>query len=300
MIHTIDLHFLGIPNTIAAFLVETSEGPVLIETGPHSTISALENGVRSAGYSLEDIAHVFLTHIHLDHAGAAWAMAQKGAMVYVHPEGERHLLQPEKLIHSAKLIYKDQMDALWGGLYPIEPSKLKVVNHREVVRIGHTDFVAWHTPGHAVHHIAWQVEDNVFSGDIGGVKINGGIVVPPCPPPDIQIESWLESIELLKSLPVKKMYLTHYGPIEDIVAHLEALKTRLLSWTAWMKTPFEQGSDHVAVTEAFSKFVAGELAEAKMDKQTLLAYEFANPAWMSVAGLMRYWKKRTSDGQQLS
>ena len=294
MVNVIDLHFLGIPKTIAAFIVETSIGPVLIETGPHSTFTALEKGVREIGFSIRDIAHVFLTHIHLDHAGAAWAFAQNGAMVYVHPEGEKHLLKPEKLVQSAKLIYKEQMDSLWGALLPIPESNIKVVGHREVVRIGNTDFVAWHTPGHAIHHIAWQVGENVFTGDVGGVKINGGIVVPPCPPPDIQIESWMESITILENLHVKRMYLTHYGAVENIEIHLEQLKTRLLSWSGWMKKQLDLGVETAEVTKAFEKFVSEELKAANLDKQTLLAYEIANPAWMSVAGLMRYWKKKST------
>jgi len=294
MIHIIDLHFLGIPKTIAAFLVETSDGPVLVETGPYATYSTLEKGVHNIGFSINDVANVFLTHIHLDHAGAAWAFAKNGAQVYVHPEGEKHLLNPEKLVQSARLIYKEQMDALWGALHPIPETNIKVVGHREVVKIGDTDFTAWHTPGHAVHHIAWQVGEHVFTGDVGGVKINNGIVVPPCPPPDIQIESWLESIAILENLPVKRMYLTHYGAVENIDIHLDQLKMRLLTWSGWMKKQFDLGAETAEVTKAFEKFVSEEFKVANLDKQTLLAYEFANPAWMSVAGLMRYWKKKAS------
>ena len=292
MIHTIDLNFLGIPKTIAAFVVETTAGPVLVETGPHSTLGALEKGLQEAGFALRDIAHVFLTHIHLDHAGAAWYFAQNGAMVYVHPEGEKHLLRPEKLVQSAKMIYQDQMDALWGALHPIAEQQLKTVSHGKTVQIGTTDFVAWHTPGHAVHHIAWQVGEAVFTGDVGGVRINGGEVVPPCPPPDIQIESWLQSIALLKTLPVKTMYLTHYGAVEDTSAHLDELASRLMAWADWMKRKLEDGKEQEQIAVDFAQMVAAELSAGQLDAQTLKAYEFANPAWMSVAGLMRYWKKK--------
>ncbi len=293
MIQTIDLHFLGHPDTIAAFLIETSAGPVLVETGPHSTIAYLEKSLHQHGFSLEDVRHVFLSHIHLDHGGAAWVFAEKGATVYLHPLGAPHFINPEKLLASARLIYKEQMDSLWGQLKPIDKERIRVVQHKERIKIGNIALKAWHTPGHAIHHIAWQLDSVLFTGDVGGVKIGeNGIVVPPCPPPDIDVEAWRASIQLILSKRFDSLFLTHFGQVEHVKEHLKELEGRLLNWANWMKPYFESGTDHQVVTPLFQQYVAKQLQEGGISGEGLEQYESANPAWMSVAGLMRYWKKR--------
>src|SRR5690554_5577927 len=197
-INIIDLNFLEEKQTIAAFLVESEGGPVLVETGPESTWPQLESGINRLGYQISDIHHVLLSHIHFDHAGAAWKMAAAGARVYVHPLGLPHLASPERLWQSAAKIYGDDMDRLWGEMRPIPTNRLQEVQHGEKLELEGLDFKALHTPGHAIHHIAWQLGEVLFTGDVAGVKINKGPVVPPCPPPDINIEAWKESIAMLK------------------------------------------------------------------------------------------------------
>ncbi len=293
MIKIIDLHFQGLPQTIAAFLVETTEGAALIETGPHSTLPALEKALRAEGYELADVGHVFLTHIHLDHGGAAWFFAKNGATIYLHPLGERHLENPEKLLASARQIYKDEMDRLWGDLQPIEKERLRVVGHEEEIRVGETVFKALHTPGHAVHHIAWQIDRVLFTGDVAGIKIDGGIVVPPCPPPDIHLPDWQASIQLIKSKGFDALYLTHFGLATDVENHLSELETRLLDWANWMKPYFENNANPAEVTPLFQAYVASQLEAAGIQGEDLEKYESANPAWMSVVGLLRYWRKAT-------
>src|SRR5262249_13735426 len=153
----------------------------------------------------------FLTHIHLDHAGAAWAMAEMGANIYVHPRGYAHLADPSKLMASAKRLYQDQMDALWGTMKPIPAQQLVQVENGQKFTAGELEMVGWHTPGHAYHHIAWQCGKLVFTGDVGGVSIEGGPVQPPCPPPDIDPPAWKKSIELLRELQPERLYLSHFG-----------------------------------------------------------------------------------------
>ena len=153
-ITTIDLEFQGEKKAIAAYLVEHYGEVALIETGPHSTLSVLEKKLSKLGYALADIGHVFLTHIHLDHAGAAWVFAKNGAKIYVHPAGKRHLAEPSKLMNSAKMIYRDEMDSLWGQMEAIDEGQIFTPAHGETVEIGILKITAWHTPGHAVHHIA--------------------------------------------------------------------------------------------------------------------------------------------------
>lgn len=293
MIHTLDLKFQGYPASIAAFLIETSEGPILIETGPHSTLSALEKEIVRVGFQLKEIQHVFLSHIHLDHAGAAWVLAQTGATIYLHPFGEAHLAHPEKLMASAKQIYQDQMDVLWGQMKPIPEAQLKPVTHLQAIRIGDTLIRALHTPGHAKHHIAWEIGDTIFTCDVAGVKIKDGPVVPPCPPPDINLEDWIESINLIIDRKPIAIYLTHYGRIEAIEDHMSQLKSVMHDWADWIKNYWDKGWTAEQLTPMFSKYTTEQLLTMGVDELGVKQYEAANPSWMSVAGLIRYWHKKS-------
>ena len=292
MIHILNLGFRGLDTTIAAFLMDTGDGLALVETGPHSTVHNLEAEVKAAGFDPKDIKHVFLTHIHLDHAGAAWYFAERGATIYLHPFGQRHMADPSKLMSSARMIYQDKMDELWGEMHPIPVEQLHTVDDEVEITIGNITFKSWHTPGHAVHHIAWQVGDIVITGDVAGCRINNGPVIPPCPPPDINIEDWKNSIDKILTLQPTKMYLTHFGIVTDIEPHMQELKNRLDSWANWIKPHWEAGKKPQEVVADFSKFVRDDLISTGTSEEDAMAYETANPSWMSVAGLMRYWKKR--------
>ena len=252
------------------------------------------------GLKINEIKHVFLSHIHFDHAGAAWAFAEAGAKIYVHPKGLPHLAAPEKLYNSAQMIYGDAMEKLWGKMQPIAAENLHAPAHGEQIEAAGLIFTAWNTPGHAVHHIAWQVENPrsgrrvLFTGDVAGVKIGlHGPVVPPCPPPDIHIEDWLASLELMRNLPVETMFLTHFGKVLDKNAHLDALAERLRKWADWMKPHAEAGTPPAEIVPIFKKMVLEELKSAGVGAMRLKKYNAANPAEMSVAGLIRYWKKKT-------
>ncbi|MBX2841903.1 MAG: MBL fold metallo-hydrolase [Flammeovirgaceae bacterium] len=292
-VNIIDLNFLGIEKAIASYLVETSEGPILIETGPHSAIKNLEKTMATYGYKLNDIKHVFLTHIHLDHAGGAWVFADHGAQIYLHPFGQKHMADPSRLMESARRIYQDDMDRLWGEMRSIPANQLIAVEDKEEIVIGNITVKAWHTPGHAIHHIAWQIGDGLFTGDVAGVKIGDGMIQPPCPPPDINIEDWQNSIQLMKTLEVETLYLTHFGKISNIHEHLENLGEVLLEWANWMKPRFDNNEDPKAVTPVFQEYVRQQLLAKGTDEKGIKQYEAANPAWMSVAGLYRYWRKRS-------
>ncbi len=294
MVHVIDLEFLDLNLAIAVFLVETEDGLVLVETGPHSCIKRIEKGIEALGFSMQDIKHVLLTHIHLDHAGAAWAFANHGATIYVHPFGQRHLADPSKLMKSARRIYQDQMDRLWGEMHPIPVKQLVMVEDEVEITIGKVTFKSWHTPGHAVHHIAWQMNDILFAGDVAGTRINKGLVIPPCPPPDINIEDWKKSIALIRTLDISKMYITHFGDITDIDAHLNDLEYRLEAWANWIKPHWEAGKKPQEIVPIFQEYVKQDMRAHGTPEEEIAQSEAANPAWMSVAGLMRYWTKKTA------
>lgn len=289
-IHTLDLHFFH-EHTIASFLFETGSGWALVETGPHSTFPQLKKGLANHGLTVSDIQHVLLTHIHFDHAGAAWALAEAGADIYVHPVGLPHMQSPEKLYNSAKRIYGDDMERLWGDMHPIAEEKLHAVEDRAVFDFGGTEVIAHHTPGHASHHIAWQLGDAVFTGDVAGCRIELGPVVPPCPPPDIHLGQWRDSLARLREISPTTLYLTHFDAITDIEPHLQQLDSMLTDWSQWIKQHMDQGMDVAAMTEPFKAYARQQLIDLGATAHMADQYEAANPAWMSVAGLVRYWKK---------
>lgn len=294
-VHVIDLNFLGATNGIAAFLVETEDGPILMETGPHSTLPTLIAGINKIGYKIEDIKHVFITHIHLDHAGAAWCFAEHGATVYLHPFGYRHMNDPSKLLASAKMIYKEKMDSLWGTLKAIPDNQLVTVEHEGIIDLGATQLKAYHTPGHAKHHIAWQLGSDLFTGDVAGVAINHGPVIPPCPPPDINIEDWEASLKIVESIEeVETYYLAHFGEITDITNHIGKLRSSIASYAAFFKPLYEAGKTVEEILPAFTAFVEEYLVSHGMPREDAIAYEAANPSYMSATGLMRYWTKKLS------
>lgn len=292
-IHIIDLQFLETSEAIACFLVETSEGPILIETGPESTFSQLQHGIEKLGFQLSAIKNVFLSHIHFDHAGAAWKFAALGARIHVHPKGLPHLENPEKLWNSAALIYGAEMERLWGSMQAIERKNLIEVADGQKFTIGETTLEAIHSPGHAIHHIAWKIDESIFTGDVAGVKIENGPVVPPCPPPDIHIEDWKESISKILCHKPKKLYLTHFGIIEQPSKHMDALSVILDDWSEWIKEHFENQTPIEEVTKMFMRYTRKQLETKNCSDALIKVYEYANPSWMSVAGLLRYWKLKS-------
>jgi glyoxylase-like metal-dependent hydrolase (beta-lactamase superfamily II) len=292
MIHVLDLHFLNYEHAIASFLIESSDGPILIETGPYSTHKSLVKALADLGFELKDIKHVLLTHIHFDHAGGAWALAEQGATIYVHPFGARHLAAPTKLYESARMIYGEEMERLWGDMRAIPTEQIHETLHNETLEIGNVSIKALHTPGHAKHHIAWLFNETLFTGDVAGVKIDNGPVLPPCPPPDINIEEWIASIDLIEQSPAKSLYLTHYGCITGIDTHLQALKAMLEDWSIWVKDNHQSGQSIEEMTPKFKKYTRNQLIAKGVTEPGLSRYEAANPSWMSVSGLVRYWKKK--------
>ena len=295
-VHTIDLCFKGNNYGIAAFLVEYEAGIILVETGPHSTYDTLEKGIRDIGYQVEDISHVLLTHIHLDHAGAAWVFAEKGANIYLHPVGYRHMHDPSKLLASAQRIYGDQMDALWGTLKPIPAAQLHTMEHEQELTLDNLTFVAHYTPGHATHHIAWQLRNVLFAGDVAGIRVNQGPVIPPTPPPDIHIEHWIESIDHLLTInEIDTYYLTHFGKATGVKEHMTELKATLHKYANFFKEPCEQGKSVESLLPSFQQFVREHLISLGVKDQDLDVYEYANPSVFSAYGLMRYWKKKMAE-----
>lgn len=289
-IEIIDLNFLEVAGAIASFLIPSDEGLILIETGPETTFDALTAAIANAGHDWKDVKHVLLSHIHFDHAGAAWKFAQEGAKIYVHPIGLPHLQNPERLWNSAKMIYQDDMERLWGAMEPIEEELLVGVADGDEINIGQHLFKVHYTPGHAIHHNAYELGDILFTGDVAGVKIKNGLVQPPCPPPDIDVGLWKESISKMKAINPKALFLTHYGRVENVQEHLNILEAELDAWADWIKPHYDAGTASDDIIPDFMAFTKKRLTDQGVDAADIDKYEKANPSWMSVNGLLRYWK----------
>jgi glyoxylase-like metal-dependent hydrolase (beta-lactamase superfamily II) len=292
VVHIIDTRQLGRRGIIAATAVEADDGLTLFDTGPESTFANVAEQLQEAGFAAKDVRHVFLSHIHLDHAGAAWRFAELGAMIYVHPRGAPHLIDPTKLIDSATRIYGDEMEKLWGKFAAIAEQSVTVLHDMDIVRVGPFEVRAIATPGHASHHNVYQWEDNVFGGDVAGVRLGGGPPIPPFVPPELHIESWQESIEKIRALKARRLYLPHFGPIEGSVsAHLDALEERIRRWAIWFRDRIRAGHDERQLAPAFAEFVSDELREAGATEDEILDYEYADPSFMAVGAAIRYWQK---------
>jgi len=289
-IEIIDLHFMKESEAIASFLIHSDDGLILIETGPETTFQTLTRSIEKTKHSWKDVKHVLLTHIHFDHAGAAWKFAENGAKIYVHPIGLPHLQNPERLWNSAKMIYKDQMETLWGTMKPIENSLLIPVKDGDNLHIGGLNFKVHYTPGHAIHHNAYQIGTSIFTGDVAGIHINHGAIQPPCPPPDIDLGLWKVSLQKLRDLHPEVLYLTHYGIVANPQEHLNKLEHELDDWANWMKPHYDKGTDADKIIPEFMAYTKQKLLDAGVSDSDISRYEKANPSWMSVSGLLRYWK----------
>jgi len=289
---TIDLNFQNRTHAIASYLIRHGHGAVLIESGPGSTLPALEAGLAKEGLTPRDITHVLLTHIHLDHAGAAGWLARQGAQIHVHPNGAPHLLNPEKLIASAGRIYGDRMQELWGEILPVEPGQLKIPRDTEEIVIGSLRFTAINTPGHAEHHYSYIFEDLCFSGDVGGVRIPGyPYLRAPMPPPELHFGRWHESIARLRSLKFKRIAPTHFGMYEDSQWQLNELERNLTAVEKWLEEVMPADPPVEELREKFAAWMESQARTQGLSEAVLQAYIVANPVGMSADGLLRYWKK---------
>jgi glyoxylase-like metal-dependent hydrolase (beta-lactamase superfamily II) len=294
----LDLDFQGRPGVVAAYLITGPHGHTLVETGPGSTLPALERAVSAAGVRLEEITQLVVTHIHLDHAGAAGALMRRlpDARLLVHPAGAPHMIDPSRLLASASRIYGDRMDALWGAFEPSPADRVVILHDGAEVRCGARTLRAIHTPGHASHHIAFHDPERgtIFTGDVGGVRIQGSSYVrPPTPPPDIDVEAWHQSVERLRAAKPRALDLTHFGRFMDPARHLDELLIRLDAWVTWTADRLAAGVDPTAMMPQLALMADAELLAEGIDDPLLVeAYELATPTPMTVNGIVRYLTRR--------
>jgi glyoxylase-like metal-dependent hydrolase (beta-lactamase superfamily II) len=289
---TLDLNFQGTPSAIASYLIRHREGVVLVESGPGSTVEALEAGLTANGYTIRDLTHVLLTHIHLDHAGAAGWLAMQGAKICVHPVGAPHLAKPEKLLRSARRIYGDRMEELWGEFRSVPEASMIVLADGAEIEIGGLRFIAVDTPGHARHHYAYLFEDICFSGDVGGVRISTYPYLRiPMPPPELHLEKWRASIARLRGHRFARIAPTHFGIFDEAAWQLDALEQALDQTARWLEEVMSDAPEVEELGRRFNERMDAEARRFNLDDASAKAYELANPLGMSADGLFRYWHK---------
>jgi glyoxylase-like metal-dependent hydrolase (beta-lactamase superfamily II) len=291
-VRTIDLNFQGLAGSIAVYLIPHKDGIVLVESGPGSTKDALKAGLAKFGFQPKDITDVLLTHIHLDHAGAAGWLSRQGARIHVHPVGAPHLLNPEKLLSSAGRIYGDLMDSLWGEFLAVTPEQLSVPKDDQAVEINGLSFLPVETPGHAFHHYAYIFEDICFSGDIGGIRL-GGLphIRIPMPPPEFHLEKWRESLDRLRKMKFSRIAPTHFGIYEDAEWHLDTLERAIDDVEQWIEKVMPSKPSLNDLRKVFLEWTEQLSREQGLDSMQVSIHEAANPSFMSADGIYRYWFK---------
>jgi glyoxylase-like metal-dependent hydrolase (beta-lactamase superfamily II) len=279
-LRAIDCLHLGRERVICCWQV----GEVLVDPGPSSCLDTL---LAALGDDRPRV--LLLTHIHLDHAGASGSLAERwpDLQVYVHERGAPHLVAPERLLRSAQRLYGDDMDRLWGPFEAVPEERLHVLRGGEKLEFGGDSFEVAYTPGHASHHVSYLHGDGVaFVGDTGGVRITPeGPVIPPTPPPDIDLPAWHDSLERIAGWSPKRLAYTHWGASDEVSAQLEELGERLDRWGSMAAERDAAG---------FEQGVREELARVSSPK-VFAAYEQAVPFEQSYAGLRRYWDKRSEN-----
>jgi glyoxylase-like metal-dependent hydrolase (beta-lactamase superfamily II) len=279
----IDLRHQG-ERVIGVYLLETQEGPALFDCGPTSTLANLRAGLAERGIRIADLRHLLLSHIHLDHAGAAGTLVREnpGLQVHVSAIGAPHLVDPSRLERSARRLYGETFDHLWGELAPVPAANVHTVGDRVL------DLEAFPTPGHASHHVSYlDAEGTLYAGDAAGVRIvPGRHILPVSPPPDVDLEGWHRTLDELERRTPQCLALIHFGVVDDPPDHLARMRTELDRWAERVRDGLGE--------EEFVASARRDLIEAEEDGAAY--YERAAPFWQSYAGLRRYWDKRARAG----
>jgi glyoxylase-like metal-dependent hydrolase (beta-lactamase superfamily II) len=293
LVHTLDLRFKGQEGLIAAFLVECGGELALIETGPASALPVLLRAIRATGFEPAGIKHVFVTHIHLDHAGAAGWWAQQGSTVYAHLNAVKHLIDPSKLMDSAARVYGDQLDSLWGRMVPAPADKVVTLNDGDVVKVGDVAITALDTPGHARHHHAYAIGDICFTGDVAGMKLQGcDYISVTAAPPQFDPVAYDTSLERLRGLGFAKLFLTHFGEVTQVTEHLTHYAARVKQVHECVRSLMAQGLRGDALREAYGRIEQEIAKKSGLSESDWQRYEGANTTSMGADGIALFVEKQ--------
>lgn len=292
----VDLNFLGRPEIIATGIIEGPSGVALVDPGPSSTLVNLRAALKNKGIAISDVRQVLLTHIHLDHAGAMGSLVKENPAidVFVHERGAPHMIDPSKLLKSAGRLYGNDMERLWGDFLPVPRERVRVLKGGERIVAGGREFDVAYTPGHASHHVSYfdAASRVAFVGDTAGIRRGAGTyVMPPTPPPDIDLEAWGASAERILAWNPETLFLTHFGPYQGARAHIEELLERLNTWSALVRRLLADSAlDEGARERVFVEEVLIDLRRT-VGEQEADMYSRAGRIDYSWQGLERYCRK---------
>lgn len=294
MYETIDLNFQGQPEVIASYVLRGPKGVALVETGPGSTVDRMKAELDVLGIELREITDILLTHIHLDHAGAAGRLAREtGATVHVHAVGAPHMIDPSRLLRSAQRIYGDLMEPLWGEFLPVPAEQVHVVDGDAEIEAAGLSLLAIDTPGHAYHHLAYMLDGLCFTGDVAAVRLPGyDHIRLPTPPPDINLPAWRHSLTRLEELRPDRLLLTHFGAVtEDVVTHLRGVAAGLDAYADFFRPRWQADEPVESATIAFQRWVAQQAEADGCNPDAVHRYEVVVPSYMQATGMYRYFRK---------
>lgn len=292
----VDLNFLGRPEIIATAILQAPGGVALVDPGPQTTLDGLLKSLQAQGIATRDIRQVLLTHIHLDHAGATGTLVAKNPAieVYVHEHGARHMSDPSKLLASAGRLYGDDMRKLWGEVAPVPSDRLRVLKGGERIAAGGRELEVGYTPGHAIHHVTYfdRSTSIAFTGDVAGIRRGeGAYIMPPAPPPDIDLEAWRKSADLILSWEPDTLFLTHFGPYRGARPHFQQLFERIDQWSALVKRLLRD--DSIDDRERERRFVEECLQHIRRAVGEVEAERYSRAGRLDYSwqGLARYWRR---------
>jgi glyoxylase-like metal-dependent hydrolase (beta-lactamase superfamily II) len=293
----IDLRFRGVPRAIATAVLQGPDGVALIDPGPSSTLPTLTASLAQRGIELADVTSILLTHIHLDHAGVSGTLvrANPRLRVYVHEKGAPHMIDPAKLLASAVRLYGDEMDTLWAEFLPVPAGNLVILRGGEAVREGGRRLEVAYTPGHASHHVSYFSRDLdvAFVGDTAGIRVKpDGYLLPPTPPPDIDLEAWRESLARIAAWRAGTLFITHFGPSSPGAAHLSEFASRLEEDAERAKRVLEKEGTDEQHEAWFMEEMRRDLRRHLSDADAA-SYEIMGRLDLSWRGIARYWKKKS-------
>ena len=293
-----DLNFQGRQRVIATAVIQSASGVTLVDPGPTSCLETLRAALGDQGIGVGDITTLLLTHIHLDHAGATGSLVRDNPeiTVYVHERGAPHMVDPAKLIASATRLYGEDMDRLWGEFLPVPETNVRPLAGGERVSVADRELEVAYIPGHASHHVGYFDRSSgiAFVGDTAGIRTGGDLfVLPPTPPPDIDVAAWIDSVSLIREWRASTLFITHFGPHEDADAHLDTFLEHLEATTQMARRSLElEGApDDDARMNAFVDEIRLYL-QRHLPSPDVALYDYAAPLSQCWLGLARYWRKR--------
>ena len=293
----VDLQFLGRPGIIATAILQGSSGVTLVDPGPSTTLATLTSDLSAKGIALQDVRQILLTHIHLDHAGVTGTLVKRNPAieVCVHERGAPHMIDPSRLLASASRLYGADMERLWGEFLAVPSDRVKVLKGGERITAAGRELLVEYTPGHASHHVSYFDPSSrvAFVGDVAGIRRTGGTyVMPPTPPPDIDLAAWQASTDRILTWDPDTLFLTHFGPFHGARLHFQQLFDRLGEWSRTVRRLLADST--IDDDERSRRFVEEGVSELRrvVGAQEADQYGRAGRLDYSWQGLARYWRKQ--------